>query len=87
MFISDNNLGTENELAADGGGYEHIKVVRHFSPPDQELLQYVHDGIVPGTSKEKRSMRNVAVLRLSFEYLLKSSISLVYQSLLFPSSK
>ena len=39
---------TENELADGAGGYENIKVVRKFSPPDQELLQYVHDGIIPG---------------------------------------
>lgn len=33
---------------AESGGYEHVKVVKKFSPPDQDLLQYVHDGIIPG---------------------------------------
>ena len=39
---------TENVLADDSGGYKNINVVRKFSRPDQDLLRYVHDGIVPG---------------------------------------
>ncbi|CAB4037570.1 X-ray repair cross-complementing 5-like [Paramuricea clavata] len=42
---------TENVLADDSGGYENVKVVKKFSPPDQELLQYVHDGIIPGNEE------------------------------------
>ncbi|XP_028404243.1 X-ray repair cross-complementing protein 5-like [Dendronephthya gigantea] len=42
---------TENELADGSGGYENIKVARKFACPDQDFLQYVHDGIVPGNEE------------------------------------
>ena len=41
-------LETENDLADGFDGYKNIKVVRQFGVPDQELLQYVHDRIIPG---------------------------------------
>ena len=41
-------LETENDLADGFDGYKNITVVRQFGIPDQELLQYVHDGIIPG---------------------------------------
>lgn len=43
---------TDNDLANESDGYKNVNVVRKFSIPDQELLQYVHDGIVPGSYSE-----------------------------------
>ena len=64
---------------ADGsGGYENIKVARKFSLPDQDFLQYVHDGIVPGGLLTIIAMFKF-VLQNTHKYVTAEKNSLIYR--------